>query len=273
MPELHFSQRGGRDLPGGSTRVRGSTSLPYNPNRPLRLPNDRRPRKRPQLNPSGFLRLFFPILILVGMGLGIFFGVDALLDNREEQNELLVTPENLEDLTVTQRTVSDATVASSGDVKLEDTESVLEDSTKEVPTPVESVADEDAVTPAIPIITSADLDGSPVFVERGAATPIPSGTIKRTLHDGSLYNPADASIAFSGTWIPGTELEITRLPGGPLLTDEEASLLIGKVIRVTVAASDEIQTELQLSPAAFELLALPIEPIIALYIKVLRVPD
>ena len=98
---LQFSRRGFRELPGPSTRMRGAGGLPYNPRRPLRLPRDRRPRKRPQLDPSGILRLLLPIALLVALGVGVFFGVDALLDDGDDDQAAAAVgtapPPDLED--------------------------------------------------------------------------------------------------------------------------------------------------------------------------------
>jgi hypothetical protein len=292
MPhEMQFSRRGFRELPGPSTRLRGSADLPYNPRRPLRLPRDRRPRKRPQLDPSGFLRLLLPLALLVGLGVGVFFGVDALLDDSgDDQTSATAAVPPSPDLE------SDSVAAPAADGA--DTEPAQDTSSlppinADQPAASSDTAVDDApadqaaadLTDAEPasapaaaestrpdIITSADLGGAPVIVERGAATPIPPGVAERTLDDGTPYDPTDTSVAFSSVWAPGTVLEITRLPGGPLLSAEEAALLIGKVIRVTVGATETIPTELQLSPAAFQLLALAVEPIIALRIEAVAAP-
>ena len=74
-------RRGYREIPGASVRVRGQNDRPYNPGRPLRLPRDRRPWRRPQFNLGALARLLFPVALLAGLGVGVFFGVDALLDD------------------------------------------------------------------------------------------------------------------------------------------------------------------------------------------------
>ena len=296
MPqEVHFSRRGFRELPGPSTHIRGSTGLPYNPRRPLRLPRDRRPRRRPQLDPGGILRLLLPLALLVVLGVGVFFGVDALLDDGDDSQDgaqdttaAAVTPPADVDSAAVSTPVSDGSDAEPAQdattVPPINADSPLDPSDNTTdPAPTDQVVpdatDPDpAVVPVTDgstrpnIITSADLDGAPVIVERGAATPIPPGLAQRTLEDGTAYDPTDSAVAFSSLWAPGTVLEITRLPGGPLLSAEEAALLIGKVIRVTVGATEPIPTELQLSPAAFQLLALEVEPIIALRIEAVEAP-
>ena len=79
-PILRFASRGWRDLPTPVTRIRGSGELPYNPERPLTLPGDRRRKRPPQFRTDSLLRLLIPLVLLAGLGLGVFFGVDALLD-------------------------------------------------------------------------------------------------------------------------------------------------------------------------------------------------
>ena len=73
-------------------------------------------------------------------------------------------------------------------------------------------------------------------------------------------------------WPAGTVLDLTRLPGGPLLTEEDAAALIGKTVQVVVRGSGEFPTELQLSPAAYTLLARAFEPIIALRMEAVEAP-
>ena len=53
----------------------------------------------------------------------------------------------------------------------------------------------------------------------------------------------------------GTVLDVTRLPGGPLLTEEDAAELIGRTIQVVVVGTGDFPTELQLSPAAYQRIA------------------
>ncbi len=277
MP-IHY--RGFRELPGPSTRVRGSGDLPYNPRRPLRLPRDRRPRRRPQINPEALLRLLLPVALLVALGVGVFFGVDALLDSGGDGDSataaVTTPPAGPEaDTPADTAPAADADADTPLPIDVDPADAAAADDPAETPAADETEAVNQP--PADPtqrpsIITTADLGGAPVVVERGAATPIPPGVAQRTLDDGTPYDPTDASVAFSSLWAAGTVLEITRLPGGPLLTPEQSALLIGKVTRVTVAAVAPIPTELQLSPAAFQLLALDVEPIIALRIEAVGAP-
>ena len=131
---------------------------------------------------------------------------------------------------------------------------------------------EAAVGPTDGVVTEAALGGARVLVERGGATPIPPGIESPILADGSAYNPSDSTTAFSSVWPPGTVLDLTRLPGGPLLTEEDAAEVSGKMLRVVVRWSGEFPTELQLSPAAYMLIARDFEPIIALRIEAVAAP-
>ena len=211
------------------------------------------------------------VLILAGGGVGVFFLVSALISEGDEN----------EPPTVDTSTASATT--STEDVAAEDTPTLVEEpagSAREVVTATDPAAEsaEEATDPvqenlvAPEIITPLDLGGAPVLIERGGATPIPSIEPNSTLPNGSPYDPADPALALSSVWAAGTVLEITRLPGGPLLSAEEAAELIGRTIQVTVVDTGSFPTELQLSPAAYHNLALPIEPIIALRMEVIDAP-
>lgn len=261
-----------RDIPPTSIEVRGSRGLPYNPQRPLVLPDEqlKRGKKWPHLSPLGWALGL--VLILAGGGAGVFFLVSALISEGDE-NE----PPTADTLTASATTSTEGVIA-------EDTPTLVEEpagSAREVATATDPAAEaaEEATDPvqeslvAPEIITPLDLGGAPVLIERGGATPIPSVDPNPTLPDGSPYDPADPALALSSVWAAGTVLEITRLPGGPLLSAEEAAELIGKTIQVTVIDTGSFPTELQLSPAAYHNLALPIEPIIALRMEVIDAPE
>lgn len=255
-----------RDLPGGSTRLRGVSDLPYNPARPLRLPNEPGPHRRPALPLGRFFRILIPVSLLAAAGVGIFVLVDTLLDDGEGSGES-TTPTAAETGSAEQPTALSETPA---ETETGDVSEAAEPATADASEAAAPVTAEESAAPRI--ITSADVGGAPVVVERGAATPVPSGLSGLLLADGSPYDPADASVAFSSVWQPGTVLEITRLPGGPLLSAEDATRLVGKSIQVTVHQTGAFPTELQLSPAAYTQLALPIEPIIALRMEVVDAP-
>ena len=255
------ARRGFRELPGATTRVRGAGALPYNPQQPLRLPGNRGPRRPPQLRLSALLRGVLLIAALGGLGVGVFFAADALVDGDGDQPVAGATPDTAAaETAVVQSTIESETPAAD--------QSAAPAATDQTAAP----ADVQPESPAPTILTPADLGSAPVLVERGAATPVPPGLPDRTLDDGAPYDPTDEALALSSVWLPGTTLELVRLPGGPLLSDEDAALLIGQSIRVVVRAAGSFPTELQLSPAAYRLLARDFEPIIAVRIEAVAAP-
>lgn len=280
---IHQSRRGFREIPGASVRVRGQNDLPYNPGKPLRLPRDRRPHRPPQLNTGGLMRLLVPVALLTALGVGVFFGVDALLSDGGSGPETPATAADTADTTAPAGSEADDTAApidaadtttpadTTGDTTADVTTDTSTDTAADVSTdtPTDTTGD---VPRATGIITPADLGGAPVLLERAAARPVPAGIPDRTLADGGVYDPTDATVVFSSVWEPGTVLEVTRLPGAPLLSEEDAAQLIGKTIRVTVGAQGTFPEELQLTPAAYGLLAQDIEPIIAVRIEVVGAP-
>lgn len=294
-PVLRFASRGWRDMPSPSTRVRGGSDLPYNPGRPISLPGERNNRRRPQFRGDLFTRFLLPLFVLAGMGVGVFFGVSALLDGYPAPvaggDAAVTTPEgdvagtedaDSTDVSGTEQTgSSDAagtTTSAAGDeaagpIDADQPATGAADDTVDT-TPEAGGAAEEAATDTGPtVVTDAQLSGAPTLLERGSATPIPSGITALTLADGSAYNPADETAALSSVWPAGTVLEVTRLPGGPLLTEDDAALLIGKTVQVIVMGNGEFPTELQLSPAAYQLLAREFEPIIALRIAPVSAPE
>lgn len=289
-PVLRFASRGWRDLPSPSTRVRGSSDLPYNPGRPLTLPGDRNPRRRPQFRGEVFSRLILPLVVLAGLGVGVFFGVSALLDDdpaAAPADAAATTPEAqaagtgattgeaaATDVSGAEETGAaavgeDAAGASEGeeagpiDATQPESAAAGADAAADAGTSGDSAAETDAGST---VVTEAQLSGAPALLERGGATPIPSGITSFTLADGSRYDASDETAALSSVWPAGTVLEVTRLPGGPLLSDADAAQLIGKTVQLIVVGNGEFPTELQLSPAAYQLLARDFEPIIALRI-------
>ena len=291
-PVLRFASRGWRDLPAPSARVRGAGQLPYNPNRPLTLPGDRNPRRRPQFRTDVLARMILPVLALGGLGVGVFFGVSALLDDDDAAtlpaatDAAAIDPAAI-DTAGAATTVPDTTDPATTDVATPD--AGASDAGAGAATPIdadqpttggtaategEATVDATVDAPgASSVVTEAQLNGAPALLERGGATPIPSGVAGLTLADGTLYDPADPAAALSSVWPAGTLLEVTRLPGGPLLTDEDAAELIGKTVQLLVVGNADFPTELQLSPAAYELIARDFEPIIALRIVAIAAPE
>ena len=275
-------RRGYREIPGASVRVRGQNDRPYNPGRPLRLPRDRRPWRRPQFNLGALARLLFPVALLAGLGVGVFFGVDALLDDGDGEAAPSVTEPGGGAAAESPETTSDAAAieGGAGDATEGDSAQSAEATTGAATgSPVASTdgagTTEDAVSavPTTPrILTPADLGGAEVVLERGAARPVPAGIPERTWANGDPYDPTDAEAAYSSVWAAGTVIEVTRLPGAPLLSEEDAADLIGKTIRIVVRGEGSFPEELQLTPAAYALVAEEIEPIIAVRIEVVEPP-
>ncbi len=285
-PVLRFANRGWRDLPSPSTRVRGAGELPYNPRRPLTLPGDRNPRQRPQFRGDRVARIVLPLLLIGGLGVGVFFGVSYLLDDDPAAPAA--------DAPAAQTTVAETGSgdAASTDVAAAAAGAAAAETSGDDAGPIDAAraatggadaaapeTDAQAATGAGPVatgetvVTAAQLGGAPASIERAGATPIPSGVSGMTLADGGVYDPADESAALSSVWPAGTVLDLTRLPGGPLLTEEDAAELIGRTIQVVVVGTGDFPTEVQLSPAAYQRIARDFEPIIALRITVASAPE
>ena len=288
-PVMRFANRGWRDLPSPSTRVRGAGELPYNPRRPLTLPGDRNPRQRPQFRGDRVARIVLPMLFIGGLGVGVFFGVSYLLkddpaapaaDAAVAQTAGAETASG--DAASTDAAGTEAATAGAAAVETTGDEAAPIDAAQVAAGAAGDAAAEaapEAGTAANPVatgetvVTAAQLGGAPASIERAGATPIPSGVSGLTLPDGSVYDPADESAALSSVWPAGTVLDVTRLPGGPLLTEEDAAELIGRTIQVVVVGTGDFPTELQLSPAAYQRIARDFEPIIALQITVASAPQ
>ena len=268
---VHQSRRSFRELPGASVRVRGQNDLSYNPGKPLRLPRDRQPRRRPQFNLGALGRLLLPVALLAGLGIGVFFGIDALLDDDAPSSPAVVTDSSADHASGLADDSAPAAATATGDVDSGTVDSAAESSAvRDTSEDVTADAAVDSVVSTKPrIITPADLNGSPVILERGAARPVPEGSVAA----GISYDPTYPDIAFSSVWAAGTIVELTRLPGAPLLSDEEASQFIGKTIRLTIVATGTFPEELQLSPAAYALIAQEREPIIAVRIEAVDAPE
>lgn len=278
VEQIHFARRGFRELPGATTQIRGSTGLPYNPGRPLRLPGGRNPRRRPQLNLGGIFRLLLPVAVLAGLGVGIFFLVDTVINNDDSAATPAVTatPAVADTTTATDADApADQPAASATDADTQpagsEAAAAASQSQSAQAAAAQSASPVEQSAPST-IITSADVGGAATLVESGGARAIPSGIPGRTLADGTAYDPTDASVAISSVWPLGTVLQLTRLPRGPLLTEEDLQELAGQSITVVVADTGSFPYELQLSPAAYQLVARDFEPIIALRMEVIEAP-
>jgi len=287
-PVLRFASRGWRDLPSPSTRVRGSGELPYNPNRPLTLPGARPQHRRPQFRGDILLRVLLPLIILGGLGVGVFFGVSALLDSTDDAPATVATatPAAADATTTPPTAGTQAAPATPGDTAgttagdttgetapINSDQPTATAQAQAQPATTDAATDPAALPTSPDVITAAQLSGAPAVLDRGGATPIPSGVTGLTLADGTIYDPTDDTAALSSVWPAGTVLELTRLPGGPLLTDDDAAELIGKTIQIVIVGNGQFPTELQLSPAAYQRLARDFEPIIALRIVAVSAPE
>lgn len=117
-----------------------------------------------------------------------------------------------------------------------------------------------------------DLASGPLFAERMTAEPVPSG-IPRTLADGSGYDAADPATAFSSIWPAGTTLRLTRLGESALLDAEQQAEVAGTQVLVVVRGGESSNSDLQLSAAAFDLIAFyGVERIIAVEVEVTAAP-
>ena len=120
--------------------------------------------------------------------------------------------------------------------------------------------------------TTASVDGAELIAERITAEAVPAG-IPRTLGDGEAYDATDPTAAFTALWPVGTTLRLTRLPGATLLSDEEQAEVVGTEALVVVRGSENSNTDLQLSPAAFDRIAFyGEERIIAVRVEVTAPP-
>ena len=279
-PDLRFANRGWRDLPSPSTRVRGAGELPYNPRRPLTLPGDRNPRRRPQFRGDRVVGILLPVLIIAGMGVGVFFGVGYLLGDDAAPAEAPAPAAAVAETAGADTSTAAATPATTDTAQAAEAEAAeagpidaAQASAGAAGATAEATPAPAAAAAAPDVVTEAQLTGAPASVDRAGATPIPSGVTGLTLADGSAYDPSDDAAALSSVWPAGTVLDLTRLPGGPLLTDEDAAELIGRTIQVVVVGVGEFPTELQLSPAAYERIARDFEPIIAIQISVAAAPQ
>ncbi len=278
VEQIHFARRGFRELPGATTQIRGSTGLPYNPGRPLRLPGGRNPRRRPQLNLGGIFRLLLPVAVLAGLGVGIFFLVDTVI-NKDDTAATPAATDTTDTTAADTPAPADQAAAAATDADAQPAGSdaaaavapAASQSQSAQAAAAQSASPAEQSAPST-IITSADVGGAATLVESGGARAIPSGIPGRTLADGTAYDPTDASVAISSVWPLGTVLQLTRLPRGPLLTEEDLQELAGQSITVVVADTGSFPYELQLSPAAYQLVARDFEPIIALRMEVIEAP-
>lgn len=289
--------RGARDFSSPQVRVRGANDFRQYSNQRLRLPNE-----RPPLGPR-FRRTIGALLSLAivgGIGVGVYFGVTLLLEEDDapaaEVDEVVeavetdgsdeesATPDDSED---GQSANPGAGEQSATEVGTEQQESADEDSAGAAPDSTESAASGQQssqvqqssvaismIEPTVSAqqVTPAQLGGAEIVAERVTAEPVPSG-IPRSLADGAAYDPSEPATVFTARWPVGTTLRLTRLPGATVLSDEEQDQVVGSVAMVVVRGTESSNTDLQLSPAAFEQLAFyGTERIIAVRVEVTAAP-
>ncbi len=287
--------RGAHDFSSPQIRVRGANDFRQYSNQRLRLPNE-----RPPLGPR-LRRLFGAILtlaVLGGIGVAVYFGVTELLDEDETSTTQVAETaqqaqtESTEEAAA-QSDSSDQTDAAAATAQSEaqdaDASAEPQDSTAQSAQagqtqtaqaeaqPAEPEAQAVAVSSIEPSVaeeqvTPAQINGAEIVADRATAEPIPSG-IPRTLADGESYDPTEPTTVFTSRWPVGTTLRLTRLPGATLLTDEEQAEVVGSEALVVVRATESSNTDLQLSPAAFSLIAFyGTERIIAVRVEVTAPP-
>ena len=296
--------RGARDFSSPQIRVRGVEDFPYHPDRRLRLPNERRSLRR---RLAWLPRILIPLAIMGGIGVGVFFGARELLKEDEATNPVETAAQTQaagtgvgdSASTTTQQSEAGAsaepagaaaetvqatqsdqaeTTASTTETAVEGGDTAAVEPEAEAQTEVSGsqpgIAHPAQAEPSISThaITPAQIGGAALTSERVTAEPIPAG-IPRNLADGSDYDPTEPATVFTDLWPVGTTLRLTRLPGATLLSDEEQAEVVGTEVLVVVRGSDNSNTDLLLSPAAFDQVAIyGVERIIALRVEVTAPP-
>lgn len=285
--------RGTREFSSPQVRVRSEQSPGYHPRRRLLLPNER--RRRFSLR-RAVVGVAVPLLALAGVGVGVYFGVSYLLRDDE------AAPAAQTEAPAAQTTAEGEAGASEADAPTEAAAAATPAAAQSEPEPAAAsatpaaagAADEQAaqqssepveaagepavhparVEPTVaaePVAPSA-VGGAPLVGERMTAEALPAG-IPRRLADDTPYDPADATAAFSNLWPTGTTLRLTRLPGAPLLNEEQAGQVVGAEALVVIRGSENSNTDIQLSAASFEQLGFfETERIIAVRAEVVGAP-
>lgn len=283
--------RGTREFSSPEVRVRSEQSPPFHVNQRLLLPNERRRR----FTLRRIARLLLPLLVLGGIGVGVYFGVYYLLRNDDETAapaaEAVAEPEPA----AAAEPAAPAAQEQAAPAAAGQSNPAAQEAAAQQSAPAESAADstaepaaeqaeptpepEPAVHPAQAqptvaesAVTPADVGGAPLVGERMTAEALPAG-IPRRLADDTPYDPADATAAFSNIWPTGTTLRLTRLPGAPLLNEDQVAQVVGAEALVVVRGSESSNTDIQLSAAAFEQLGFyQTERIIAVRAEVVGPP-
>ena len=232
--------------------------------------------------------------------MAVYFGVTLLIDKDETTTAEVVEPAQQAQTATEQEPASEPATAEPTDTATADTSQAGTESAADAPAEAQDSTDtsvqteqsqsaEPAAQPAqlepeaIAVssiepsvadqqVTPAQINGAEIVADRVTAEPIPSG-IPRTLADGENYDPTEPATVFTSRWPVGTTLRLTRLPGATLLTDEEQAEVVGNEALVVVRGSESSNTDLQMSPAAFDRIAFyGTERIIAVRVEVTAPP-
>ena len=291
--------RGAHDSSSPQIRVRGAGDFRHYSNQRLRLPNE-----RPPLGPrlKQLLGAVLTLAVVGGIGVAVYYGVTQLIaddepatsyvaeataedqsaaSEQQAQQASELEPEEAETSVEESESTEAATTAS----EAESTEAETAEQAQAEQTTAGDAEQESSASDAPPVsvstiepsvsdqvITPAQLGGAEISAERVTAEPIPSG-IPRALADGAVYDPTEPATVFTARWPVGTTLRLVRLPGATLLTDEEQDQVVGTETLVVVRGTESSNTDLQLSPAAFDQIAIyGTERIIAVRVEVTAGP-
>lgn len=292
----HFREpRGAQDFSSPQVRVRGANDFRQYSNQRLRLPNE-----RPPLGPrvKQLIGAILTLALLAGIGVGVYFGVTLLLEEDEpatsevredtvpaQDGETTATAD-AQDSQASEPASAAATESPSSQAAPDAEETHEAADAEEQSESSQSAQEAQQASQAQAIIsvsliepqvadeqvTPAQIGGAEIVAQRLTAEPVPSG-IPRTLADGAAYDPTEPATVFTSRWPVGTTLRLTRLPGATLLTDEEQAEVVGTEMLVVVRGTESSNTDLQLSPAAFEQIAFyGTERIIAVRAEVTAAP-
>ena len=291
MSQFSRDPRGARDFSSPQVRVRGANDFRQYSSQRLRLPNE-----GPPIGPK-LRRLFGALLTLAavgGIGVGVYFGVTELIEEDETPAATSVEATEQAEPAEGQGSTSPPDEPAAAEQPAADTasteadsEGAAQDQASQSSEPEAAQPDAErqgeleaappsvsAITPTVSeeAVTPAQIGGAEIVAERVTAEAIPSG-IPRTLADGADYDPSEPATVFTSRWPVGTTLRLTRLPGATLLTDEQQAAVVGAQALVVVRGTEATNTDLQMSPAAFNLVAFhEIERIIAVRVEVAAPP-
>ena len=291
MSHHSVDPRGAHDFSSPQVRVRGASDFRQYSSQRLRLPNE-----RPPLGPRirRLLGAVLTLAILGGIGVAVYFGVTLLLDEDDpataevvESTQTAQTETEAASTAETQATEPAGSTATQTQAQADSSQQTTATGASAQEEPAESADAEtqaaqvqeqiiavSAIEPSVAEqqVTPAQIDGAEIVADRVTAEAIPSG-IPRTLADGATYDPTEPATVFTSRWPVGTTLRLTRLPGATLLTDEEQAEVVGTEALVVVRGSESSNTDLQLSPAAFDQIAFyGTERIIAVRVEVTAAP-